>query len=538
MEKPLKSPLTRRTFLAGSAVAAAAAGLTLAGCGGGGSEEKPADNGGDAPQSDTPAAGGTLTGAMAYTSTNVNPIGNSSALMLAATWHVFEGLYDLDLHTYKTYNALAAGDPVKVSDTEYEVTLRDGAKFSSGDAVTVDDVVNAFEKNMADATYGAFLEFIEGVKAKDDTTVTFTLKYPFESLLKGRLSVVKIFPASLTEDDLKTKPIGSGPWMYDTINGDDGGTINFVPNTNYDGKYKATADNMAWNITLDATARTTALQEATVQVMENVPDANADQLTAAGATVDYLQGFNQPFFMFNTLKKPFDDYRVRQAFFYAVNVDKLISNQMDGHAAAITSFLPEDHENYHKAATVYTYDPEKAKALLEEAGASDLSFTLLTNNNWVKDLAPQIKEDLSAIGVNCTIQEEKINWSALAPSDSELPYDVMLTPGDPTCFGNDPDLLMSWWYGDNVWTDGRSCWKKAADGKWAELQDLMQQARVADSAAQQELWNQCFDLLAEQVPLYPLFHRQLATGYQDSMISGFEPIATTGLVFLGASPKA
>ena len=39
-------------------------------------------------------------------------------------------------------------------------------------------------------------------------------------------------------------------------------------------------------------------------------------------------------------------------------------------------------------------------------------------------------------------------------------------------------------------------------------------------------------------PLYPLFHRQIATGYQESMISGFKPIATTGLVFLGASPKA
>ena len=71
--------------------------------------------------------------------------------MLAATWHVFEGLYELDLHDYSTYNALAAGDaPVKVSDTEYEVTLRDGAKFSDGTDVTAGDVVNAFELNMAD----------------------------------------------------------------------------------------------------------------------------------------------------------------------------------------------------------------------------------------------------------------------------------------------------------------------------------------------------------------------------------------------------
>ena len=44
------------------------------------------------------------------------------------------------------------------------------------------------------------LEFIESVAAKDDTTVTFTLKYPFEALLKGRLSVVRVFPAASTED--------------------------------------------------------------------------------------------------------------------------------------------------------------------------------------------------------------------------------------------------------------------------------------------------------------------------------------------------
>ena len=536
MEQPLKAPLTRRTFLAGGAVAATAAGLALAGCGGGETpkEEPKQDSGTDAP-----AEGGTLTGACAYTSTNVNPVGlnGGSALMLAATWHVFEGLYDLDLHTYKTYNALAAGDPTKVSDTEYEVALRDGAKFSDGTDVTVADVVNALEVNMADATCGAFLSFIDSVAEKDDKTVTIKLKYPF-ALLKDRLTVAKVFPASLTEDQLKTMPIGSGPWMYESVNGDDGGTIKFVPNPNYEGQYKPTADSMEWNILLDGTARTTALQEATVQVMENVPDANAEQLMAAGASVDYIQGFNQPFFMFNTLKKPFDDKRVRQAFYYAVDVDKLISNAMAGHAAKVTSFLPESHENYHKASTVYTYDPEKAKSLLSEAGVTDLSFELMTNNNWVKNLAAGIKNDLDAIGVNCTINETKIDWASLAESADVLPYDVMLTPGDPTCFGNDPDLLMSWWYGDNVWTQGRSCWKKAGDGKFDELQTLMQQAREATGNEQQELWNKCFDLLAEEVPLYPLFHRELATGYQETQITGFEPIATTGLVFLGASVKA
>ena len=160
------------------------------------------------------------------------------------------------------------------------------------------------------------------------------------------------------------------------------------------------------------------------------------------------------------------------------------------------------------------------------------------NNNWVKSLAPQIKNDLEAIGVSCTIDEKSIVWSELAESDSVLPYEVMLTPGDPTCFGNDPDLLLSWWYGDNDWTRGRSCWKKAGDGKFDELQALMQTARESSGSEQQEAWNKCFDLLSEEVPLYALFHRELATGYQADAITGFEPIATPGLVFLGASVKA
>ena len=528
-----KALMNRRTFVAGSAVAAATVGLGLYGCGGGGGDDSA--SGGEGGGSTV------LTGACAYTSTNVNPVGlnGGSALMLAATYHVFEGLYDLDLHTYDTYNALAADEPVKVSDTEYEVTLREGAKFSDGTDVTAADVANAFELNMADATCGAFLTFIDSVAAKDDTTVTITLKYPFESLLKSRLSVVKVFPASLSDDDLATMPIGTGPWMYETVDGNDGGTIRFVPNPNYNGSLPAGADAMEWNILLDNTSRTTALQEASVQVMENVPDANAEQLQGAGATVEYLQGFNQPFFMFNTKKAPFDDVRVRQAFYYAVNVDQLISNQMAGHAAKVKGFLPENHPNFHQASVVYEYDPEKAKSLLAEAGQENLSFTMVVNNNWVSDLAAQIQQDLQSIGVTMEINEQTINWAEYAaPEDGGvLEYDVMLTPGDPTCFGNDPDLLMNWWYGDNIWTQGRTCWKGSEE--WQQLQDLMQEAREAtDEAAQQELWNQCFDILAENVPLYPLFHRELATGYQPTMIEGFQPIATTGLIFLGAKPLA
>ena len=213
----------------------------------------------------------------------------------------------------------------------------------------------------------------------------------------------------------------------------------------------------------------------------------------------------------------------------------VITNTMNGHAKAVKSFLPESFPNFHEASTVYTYDPDKAKSLLAEAGVQNLSVTLLCNNNWVSDLSAQIQNDLNAVGINTTLDVEAINWSSLAPSDDVLPYDVMLTPGDPSCFGADPDLLMTWWYGDNVWTRGRSCW--AETDEWTKLQDLLQQAREATGDDQQKIWNDCFDLISEQVPIYPLFHRELATGWQESMIDGFQPISTTGLVLLGCSAK-
>jgi peptide/nickel transport system substrate-binding protein len=540
-----KKGLTRRSFLAagGAAAVAAAASVALASCGGSSSSNAASSaSASEAPSSSkgsSSAASNELTGAFSSTSTNVNPVGNSSVLMLTATRHVFEGLYDLDLHTCETYPALAAGDPTKVSDTEYEIALRPGAKFSDGADVKAADVVNAFEKNISDDTYGAFLSFIDSISAADDTTVVFKLKYPFESLLKGRLSLVKIFPASLSENDLNTKPIGSGPWMYESINGDDDGLITFKPNDHYEGSYPATAKTMTWSIMLDNEKRMATFSDEGIAVVQDVPYSSAEQLIDAGATVGYEQGFNQAFLMFNCQKPPFDDPRVRQAFFYAIDVEALIEERFDGHATPVTGFLPKDHRNYHKASTVYTYNPSQAKKLLADADVADLSVTMIVNNNWVKDLARSIKKNLDAVGISATIVEQKIDWLSYMPREDgsvNEDFDFMLTPGDPTCYGDDPDLLMSWWYGDNVWTRGRSCWALAGDGKFEQLQELLQQAREADGDEQQALWNECFDLIAENVPLYALFHREMVTGYQESKITGFEPISAPGLVFLGASP--
>ena len=539
----LNFPLTRRAFVAGTAATA----LALAGCSveqpiePGPASADPADD--NAPTEPVAAQSGvarTLTAAVAYEGGNANPIGTSSGVFLAAGWHVFEGLYELNMHTYRAECGLAADAPVQIDDLEYEVALRDDTVFSDGSPLTSADVVNAFERNGESDLYGAFLSFITAVSAPDERTVRFKLNAPMGSVLQERLALVRVFPATLTDEELATKPVGSGPWCYETINAADGGRISFTANHRYTGPWPATCERMEWSVLLDDTRRTDELIDKDVMVMEAAPVVRAEELADAGATVEWVPGFNLPFLMFNCEKPPFDDVRVRQALLYAIDVDSLIGTYMAGHARAATSLLPDYFRHYHRAATVYSYDPEKARKLLAEVGVDELALTLRANDNWVSTLAPAIAEDWKAVGV--TAEVVLLDTTALfADLSTEpepgtlLPFDVVLSPGDPSCFGNDADLIISWWYGDNVWTRARSRW--ATTPAFAEVAELLAEARSKTSEdEQQPLWNQCFDIIAAEVPLYPLFHRETATAWWTAQLDDYDPISATGLNFLGTTP--
>ena len=543
----LNFPLTRRAFVAGTAALAAGGALTLAGC----SVEQPIEPGpapadpadDNAPTEPVAAQSGvarTLTAAVAYEGSDPNPIGTSSGVFLAAGWHVFEGLYELNMHTYRAECGLAADAPVQIDDLEYEVTLREDTVFSDGSPLTSADVVNAFERNGESDLYGAFLSFITAVSAPDERTVHFKLNAPMGSVLQERLALVRVFPATITDEELASKPVGSGPWCYETINAADGGRISFTANHRYTGPWPATCKRMEWSVLLDDTRRTDELIDKDVMVMEAAPVVRAEELADAGATVEWVPGFNLPFLMFNCEKPPFDDVRVRQALLYAIDVDSLIGTYMAGHARAATSLLPDYFRHYHRAATVYSYDPEKARKLLAEAGVDELALTLRANDNWVSTLAPAIAEDWKAVGV--TAEVVLLDTTALfADLSTEpepgtlLPFDVVLSPGDPSCFGNDADLIISWWYGDNVWTRARSRW--ATTPAFAEMAELLAEARSKTSEdEQQPLWNQCFDIIAAEVPLYPLFHRETATAWWTAQLDDYDPISATGLNFLGTTP--
>ena len=520
----------RKHFATGAAMAAAAT-MVLTACGGGSSTSTSTSSS----SSDSGAPKGTINVGSAYETTDYSPI-TTSALGMGANWQVLEGLYRFDMSDYSVSPALAAGDPVKVSDTEYEISLRDGAKFSDGTDVKAADVVSSYERTTGDKSiFRQFFTFVDSVSAKDDKTVTVKLKYPFSNL-KERFVNVHVVPSGMSEDALKAKPIGSGPYKYEAISATE---ITAVPNEHYNGKIPAKVATLKWSALKDDAARLSAALGGSIVIMEAVPAAAQDQLKTAGWNVEAKPGYGNPFMMFNTQKAPFNKPEVRRAFIKAIDKQKLISSALNGQAVEAKSFLPEANPAYKKPATDLSYDKDAAKKLLADAGASDMTVNLVTTDHpWVLSLVPQIKSDLEALGLKVNHQQMASSALYSTVTDVDNPtYDVVLAPGDPSVFGVDPGIIVSWWNGDNVWTKKRDGWQVSDPESFKKLQGLMDEAVQLDGDAAKAKWGEVQDLLAEQTVIYPLVFRNMITASNPKKVDGFKAISATSLQLLGVSAK-
>lgn len=532
---PLSSSSSRRSFLKLTAAMSAAAALsaTLSACGSSGGGSTTAGSGGGGGKKSIEAG-------ISYSlSTGFDPMTSSGATPMAANLHIFEGLTELHPATRKRYLALAAAEPKQITPTSYEVTLREGAKFHNGDPVTADDVVFSFERIIAPdskSLFKGFVPFIKSVTKKDDKTVAFELKHPF-ALFADRLSVVKIVPKKVVEagqEQFDANPIGSGPYKFVSATKDD--KIVFTKFADYNGPMKAKVDDMTWLLLSDAAARVNAVDTGRVQAIEDVPYVDVERLSKS-AKVEAVQSFGLLFLMFNCEQKPFDDKRVRQALHYGVDKDSVIQKALFGNATPATGYVHKEHPNYHPAKTAYTYDAAKAEALLKEAGVDKLEFELLTTDtSWVKDLAPLLIESWNKIpGVKVTLKNLQ---SGALYNDNVNPgkFSVVAAPGDPSVFSNDLDLLLSWFYRGEVWPKGRYRWSGTDAYKTVQTK-LDEAASASDPAAAQKAWNEIVDIISDEVPLYPLFHRKLPTAWKDDKLENFQPLPTTGLSFVDVGRK-
>ena len=159
---------------------------------------------------------------------------------------------------------------------------------------------------------------------------------------------------------------------------------------------------------------------------------------------------------------------------------------------------------------------------------------LCTDHDWVKKCTPLIQESLKAAGLEVEFTEKKSADVYNTIDGKPEAFDVVIAPGDPSVFGNDLDLLMRWWYAGDVWTDTRMHWKGSA--AYTQVQSLLDAGlQASDEAKAKESWASLIDLIADEIPLYPLFHRKTPTAYDKASLVDFKPIPLTGLSFVGVA---
>jgi peptide/nickel transport system substrate-binding protein len=527
----------RRSFLKHSGALGAAAALSpaLAACSAG--PESTNDTGGGGGRN------GTLTAVIGYGNDGSwDPTQTASAFCMAANNHIYEGLLDTDPLSREPYAALATAVPSDLGGTSWTFELRPGATFHDGKPVTADDVVFVYERILDPGTQtlakGFFASWLKEVRKVDARTVELVLKFPFPDGV-SRLTLAKIMPQHVFsrpgawEEAVKGKAIGSGPYRQTAHHPKSNTT--FEAYADYNGPRPAAFKKMNWLTIVDAAPRVAKISGASAgaQIADNIPYANIGQLEKGGMTVQGGSGMNNLFLMFNTRHKPFDDVRVRQALHYAVDRDKMIEVALKGHGKPASSFLDEGNPSYRPAKTVYGYDPEKAKALLAEAGVRDLRVDILAVNvSWIVDCLPTLKASWDAIGVETTLSPQETT-AVFTKMDQKQDYQVVAAASNPNQFGLDADLIMRYNYGpQNLWMR----YARWADAPVARklFADMDRATKEPDADRKKAMIQDYLDVVAEQAVLYPVVHNELMTAWDPKRLSGIRAQPYPGINLLQA----
>lgn len=257
---------------------------------------------------------------------------------------------------------------------EYTFRLRRGVRFHNGALLTAADVKYTFDtlRDPAIASPNAVpFADVKEVVAVDDYTVKFITKGKAASLL-GELASSKgagIIPQGSNMDELKSHPIGTGPFKFaEWVPGDH---ITFVKNENYWQPGIPYLDKVVFKIIPDQAASLAALLAGDVDFVDRMIAENAVQIegNARFKIISGPMNLAQVLVM-NNSRPPFDNVLVRRAINYAINRDEIIAatDLRPGWGSKIVSHMCPLNPYYVDLTGMYPYDPEKARALLAQAG--------------------------------------------------------------------------------------------------------------------------------------------------------------------------
>lgn len=466
---------------------------------------------------------------------------------------IFNRLVDFEEGTTNVVPALAEKWDVAEDGLSYTFYLRKGVKFHTtkdfkpSRDFNANDVLFSFNRQLdpnhpyhkvSGGNYEYFLgmdmqNIIDKVEKLDDYTVKISLKVPNAPFVANlAMDFASIYSAEYADQLLKTgtpekldhNPVGTGPFQFVDYQKDS--QVRYKAFDQYFAG-KAKIDRLVFSITPDASVRMAKLQKgechaapypnpADLDTLKK--DPNIEMMTQAGLNIGYLH--------FNTQKKPFDNVKVRQALNYAINKDAIITSVYQGSGEKAKNPIPPTMWSYNDAVQDYDYNPEKAKALLKEAGLekgfeTDLWAMPVSRpyNPNARRMAELIQEDWKKVGVNAQITSYEWGEYIKRQRNGEHQTGMMGWNGD----NGDPDNFLNTLLSCAAVNQGSNYAKFCNQDFDKLVNDAVQ---TTDKAKRTKLYQQAQVLFKEQAPWVTIAHsttyfpiRKEVTGYKLSPFS-------------------
>jgi dipeptide transport system substrate-binding protein len=471
----------------------------------------------------------------------------------ASSKSIYSGLVQFEPGTTNVVPDLAESWDVSDDGMEYTFKLRPGVKFHTTDNFTpsrdmnADDIIFSFDRQLsADNAFNSYVEgasweyfngmsmpdLISSIEKVDDMTVKFVLtraEAPFVANLGMDFAsiVSKEYADQLAESgslsDLNQKPVGTGPFQMVAYQPD--AVIRYKAHPDYYAG-KQPIDDLVFAITTDNAVRQQKLLAGECHIMPYPNPADVQSLKDnPDITVMEQEGLNVGYLAYNTKVAPFDNAKVRKALNMAINKQAILDAVFQGAGQAAKNPIPPTMWSYDDSIQDDPYDPDAAKAMLEEAGAGGLSMKVWAMpvqrpyNPNARRMAELIQEDFSKIGV--TVEIVSYEWGEYLDRSKAEDRDGAVLLGW-TGDNGDPDNFLAVLLGcDAVGGSNRAQWCNE------EFNDLVQKAKVGTQEERTALYMQAQEVFKREAPWATIAHsvvhmpmRSNVTGYVMDPLGG------------------
>jgi peptide/nickel transport system substrate-binding protein len=296
----------------------------------------------------------------------------------------------------------------------YTFTLKKGVVYSDGKPFDSAAVKFSFDRAKADGSTNkakkAVFDNIASVTAHDAHTVILTLNNADATLpfRLGENTAVILHPDSAA--GAATKPVGTGAFVLDSWA--KGSAVTLAKNPKFRDAAKVRLEKVTFRFINDPSAQVAALLAGDIDGMPRFAAFQAIKQFQGDKrfTVEVGSTAGKGLLAINNRKKPFDDVRVRRALSHAIDRQAFIDGAQEGLGKPIGSHFAPTDAGYVDLTGLYPHDPEKAKALLKEAGVSNLAVTLtLPPPPYARKGGEIVAAQLAKVGITAKI--ENVEWA-------------------------------------------------------------------------------------------------------------------------------